>query len=191
MAPTLAFSHCRAFSGGFRSLGVVACGPGGRGFESRRSPSPRKVFVCRPFLEKSSDAGGREHPRRPCQTSSWAQNWPNLDFAYRLGEPRQRRGGGAEQLVHAGAIFLAPFAFEQLLVDPQGQRRVGMSHLLLDVGGVTAGREQQADVGAPQGVRGAVDKSPARPVRGGARWPRRPSSPAPAGRTLPADRRLP
>jgi hypothetical protein len=74
-----------------------------------------------------------------------------------LGEPRQRRRGGAEQVVHALAVLLAPPALEQALVDPQRQRGIGVADVLLDVGGVAAGRQQQADVGAPQRVRRALN----------------------------------
>jgi len=52
-------------------------------------------------------------------------------------------------------VLLTPLLLEQLLVDPQGQGRIGVADLLLHKGGVASGGQQQADAGAAKRVRGA------------------------------------
>jgi hypothetical protein len=81
----------------------------------------------------------------------------NFTLSAQIGQLRQRRRRRAEQLVDPVAVLLPALALEQLLVDPQCQRRVRVPDLLLQVGRVASGRQEQADVGAPKSVRRAFD----------------------------------
>jgi hypothetical protein len=98
----------------------------------------------------------------------------------RIRQPRECRWRCAEQVVDSVAVILAPLALEQLLIGPQRQSRVCVADLLLRVRGVAAGRQQQADVGPPERVRGCIRRFGERPAREATRWPRRPPSRAPA-----------
>jgi hypothetical protein len=72
-----------------------------------------------------------------------------------IGVKKPRAGrcrGRPEQLVDPDSILLTAPAFQELLVDPQRERRIRVPHLRHHIGGVTASRQQQADEGAPQRV---------------------------------------
>jgi hypothetical protein len=62
---------------------VPACGPGGRGFESRRSPSAGRAGL-QAFPARTPHAGSSQQPLRPRATASWGPIWDQASPSTRL-----------------------------------------------------------------------------------------------------------
>jgi hypothetical protein len=94
---------------------VPGCGPGGRGFESRRSPSAGSGVFAGLFRRNTPMLGV---PSGRLQQRVGARFGAKLCSSRQIRQPRECRTRCAEQLVDPVAVLLAPLALEQLLIDP-------------------------------------------------------------------------